>query len=508
MLKSSTIQLVPPVRGCSISQLFGGHPEWYIAYGARGHWGIDWACIVGTPVYAMHEGVLTCGSADKSGIFACIEATHGRSTYAHLSTVLRSGWVRAGGLIALSGNTGRSTGPHLHVDYMPYPVSATNGYLGRINFLDMLKEMEMASTKMAVQVQRQNDGVQDFLRAALFPAIMGIVSSTTPEYFLEILPAYEEAGRPAPIVFPRKHNDAIADAYKQGAAGARVLYDDMMPVVEEWREVLGSDVTTSLNERIIDESDIESMMLLSECEAELCRMLAVYNTKVIIGNFGVWHPPLSLWEYYGEALAQPNAILGLHEYAREDLPWHPDCMFKYRQSIQAIRGFGHRLPPVWLTEFGWDRCVATPPGTAHGGFQEYNQQAYLAWVDEYHRQIQLDPEVDWAFVYMAGAKEDWATFDLVGSAIEEPYAAYVRAGYAPPSFPGGFTSQELQAARMFFSTQVPATVKRCNELLYQFEGEIVRSDCVLAIAYDPEIGVHKVLKLSKQTWQVIAETTI
>jgi murein DD-endopeptidase len=73
---------------------------------------------VGEPTYAMLAGVvIKVGSDSRSGNFVTIR--HGSFTvsYCHLnhSLVTVGTKVRPGDAIALAGNTGRSTGPHLHL---------------------------------------------------------------------------------------------------------------------------------------------------------------------------------------------------------------------------------------------------------------------------------------------------------------------------------------------------------------------------------------------------------
>lgn len=88
----------------------------------RQHKGVDWACPVGTAVKASCAGtVVSAGWA--SGYGYCVKINHadGRQTrYAHLSKILVSVGqkVSQGDKIALSGNTGRSTGPHVHFEIL------------------------------------------------------------------------------------------------------------------------------------------------------------------------------------------------------------------------------------------------------------------------------------------------------------------------------------------------------------------------------------------------------
>jgi murein DD-endopeptidase MepM/ murein hydrolase activator NlpD len=83
-----------------------------------GHAGIDFAAPQGTPVYAVADGtvVLTGGPLGDAGNYIMIRHSGGLYTnYQHLETrAITSGEVKAGQRIGTSGNTGFSTGPHLH----------------------------------------------------------------------------------------------------------------------------------------------------------------------------------------------------------------------------------------------------------------------------------------------------------------------------------------------------------------------------------------------------------
>lgn len=86
----------------------------------RLHAGLDFGCGVGTTVRATRGGtVISAGWLGGYG--NCVVIDHGdgvTSRYGHLSEILVSSgqYVKQGDKIALSGNTGRSTGPHLHFE--------------------------------------------------------------------------------------------------------------------------------------------------------------------------------------------------------------------------------------------------------------------------------------------------------------------------------------------------------------------------------------------------------
>lgn len=88
--------------------------------GAKSHGGIDIGVPVGTSVFAVKSGTVAEAGYDSSyGYFVVIDHGNGLKTrYAHnnKNVVSVGQTVSAGQLIALSGNTGRSTGPHLHFE--------------------------------------------------------------------------------------------------------------------------------------------------------------------------------------------------------------------------------------------------------------------------------------------------------------------------------------------------------------------------------------------------------
>ncbi|WP_030747307.1 M23 family metallopeptidase [Streptomyces sp. NRRL F-5135] len=85
------------------------------------HTGIDFPVSYGTPVMAATDGTVRTQYNSAYGNMAIVTAPDGTETwYCHLSsTKIRSGSVKAGEVIAYSGNSGNSTGPHLHFEVRP-----------------------------------------------------------------------------------------------------------------------------------------------------------------------------------------------------------------------------------------------------------------------------------------------------------------------------------------------------------------------------------------------------
>ena len=118
-LRAQTEYVLPVPPGSRISSGFGLRPDPFTGE-RRMHQGIDFEAQEGTPVLSVADGLVTRVAA-LSDYGNLIEISHrnGRtSRYAHLKMALvRSGQVvRRGEAIGQVGNSGRSTGPHLHFE--------------------------------------------------------------------------------------------------------------------------------------------------------------------------------------------------------------------------------------------------------------------------------------------------------------------------------------------------------------------------------------------------------
>ncbi|MCV2491584.1 M23 family metallopeptidase [Geodermatophilus sp. YIM 151500] len=106
-------KIAAPVDGGRLTSRFG--PRW-----GRLHAGIDIAAPMGTPERAVADGVvLEAGPASGYGLVVYVQHANGDVTvYGHMSEILVTPGqvVKAGDTIALLGNRGQSTGPHLHLE--------------------------------------------------------------------------------------------------------------------------------------------------------------------------------------------------------------------------------------------------------------------------------------------------------------------------------------------------------------------------------------------------------
>lgn len=137
MLKA--IPSIMPVdrKKVRITSGFGWRVNPFTRSGAQFHPGIDFAGPVGIPIYATGDGVVIdpFKTSPMHGYGLVVVIDHGfgfKTLYAHLSKILvkPGDSVKRGQVIGLLGNTGPSTGPHLH-----YEVIRNNEKVNPINYI-------------------------------------------------------------------------------------------------------------------------------------------------------------------------------------------------------------------------------------------------------------------------------------------------------------------------------------------------------------------------------------
>lgn len=110
---------VPLLPGC-VPENFPVSGGYFTQFFHPGHPGVDIGLPVGTPVRSPIGGVVVWAGWDDSGYGILVVVANGpiRAFLAHLSaTAVTVGQaVSPGEVVGLSGNTGRSTGPHLHYE--------------------------------------------------------------------------------------------------------------------------------------------------------------------------------------------------------------------------------------------------------------------------------------------------------------------------------------------------------------------------------------------------------
>lgn len=114
VLFDSTSRWSAPIHKAAITSSFGMR-------GYRWHYGTDLKLNIGDSVYATFDGIVRIAKFDRRGYgnYVLVRHNNGLETlYGHLSktNVVVGQVLKAGDIIGLGGNTGRSTGPHLHFE--------------------------------------------------------------------------------------------------------------------------------------------------------------------------------------------------------------------------------------------------------------------------------------------------------------------------------------------------------------------------------------------------------
>ena len=165
---ASCIPAIPPLnpdkKVYRISSSFGYRSDPFTGKSRR-HTGIDFALKPGYPIYATGDGVVESVRNDFYGYGNQVVIDHGfgyKTRYAHLKsiTVTEGMTLKRGEMVGTSGNSGRSSGPHLH-----YEVIYRDQYMNPYNYFDleitpeeyatMVKNTEAASDNIPLHPSHQ-----------------------------------------------------------------------------------------------------------------------------------------------------------------------------------------------------------------------------------------------------------------------------------------------------------------------------------------------------------------
>ncbi len=163
---ASCIPAIPPVvpdrKIYRLSSSFGYRSDPFSGRSRR-HTGVDFALKPGNPIYATGDGVVETVKFEFFGYGNSVVINHGfgyKTRYAHLKSigVVEGMKVKRGECIGESGNSGRSSGPHLH-----YEVLYKDNHVNPANYYDLTITPEEYST----MVQNTADASQ---RITLHPS--------------------------------------------------------------------------------------------------------------------------------------------------------------------------------------------------------------------------------------------------------------------------------------------------------------------------------------------------
>ena len=155
---ASCLPAIPPMypdkKKYRLSSQFGYRSDPFSRVSTK-HKGVDFAMKIGTPLYCTGDGVVESVKFELFGYGNQVVINHGfgyKTRYAHMSTItVGEGMkLKRGQCIGLSGNSGKSSGPHLHYEviYKGTPVNPANYFDLSITvdeYATMVQEVEDVS---------------------------------------------------------------------------------------------------------------------------------------------------------------------------------------------------------------------------------------------------------------------------------------------------------------------------------------------------------------------------
>ena len=168
---ASCIPAIPPINPdpakYRFSSSFGYRKDPISGRTAR-HTGVDFAMKTGNPIYVTGDGVVESVKFEFFGYGNHVVIDHGfgyKTRYAHLKSigVVEGMKVKRGECIGLSGNSGKSSGPHLHYEviYKGSPVNPANYYDLTITpeeYATMVQNTADASERITMHPSHRRNG--------------------------------------------------------------------------------------------------------------------------------------------------------------------------------------------------------------------------------------------------------------------------------------------------------------------------------------------------------------
>lgn len=507
--------MIHPLPSGVVSQRFGEHPAWYAPYGLAGHEGLDLAVPTGTPVFAAHDGTATVRLGSPTyGNYVTVQSEAVDTLYAHLSDVtVRQGQdVHAGDVIGLSGNTGRSFGPHLHFGVRPVPVDKDNGFKGWVDPEGWLQEEDGVLTTLHFQ------RVPEWANALLAEWGSGWAKVVNPPPGCRLPDVSRLCAR-------WWTDDRDAAYLREGREGGARFVRDMLPT---WRGVQATCYETA-NEPDCNSNDglaalnTYTIGAIEEAERQGIRLCVLNLAEGNPHDNGGGGREVEQWKWAQLAPAVQRAVqgghfLGRHCYWRPGIEgpdgrWH--ALGRLRWDIETLAALGvdvSRLK-VLVNECGIDGGIAGGP--AERGWRDLSTaEQYRAEIVEAERFARTVPQIEALMLFTAGYETPWAGFN-----IDEDFArsctpalwAVSQEGYVAPVAPEedsvGISDAVLAEARRR-NALYPATMKACEALGLKWRAEWEQDGAWYVLAYEDLADREVVLRLDPATWKVVEEAAL
>lgn len=402
-----------------VSQLWGLRPEVYQQYDLLGHNGIDFSCPGGTPIVSVANGVVREVGYEDGGYGKYIKVVQpwGETVYAHLSRIdVSTNQVVAGGkVLGLSGNTGNSSGPHLHFGLRINPYDRKDGWGGHSNPLPYL---QWAGRKLP-----------PLLGPHLHSGIGGLdelLVRWQPRVALLFQPSYEHAKRlrnlcPDTMVIGRIYEDdnTVAEHIKADPVEAATWIHRL---IMQHPARTAVDVWHVANE--VCQSSWEDYLKLNTCMMTWMK-LATGTYRCGIFTFSVGNPDLPVKDRMGwwrplfptlDYAEEHHHVLLLHQYgAGKDIFGPPEkgnaswMIKRWQEQVRPL--LAQRELEVAITETGYDGLITGPKPA--GWQTAFSPESYVDQLVQLNQDLKpYHGQIRGACIYTWGQSDLWPTYDI------------------------------------------------------------------------------------------------
>ena len=487
-------------RHWPLSQRFGQNPALYASFELAGHEGLDFACPVGTPVRACHDGRAEPRWGPVYGDQVWLYGEGMMTLYAHLSRacVQQGQSVSTKDVIGLSGDTGRSTGPHLHLGFK---MNGVRNVAYR-NWIDPEPwfEKEGSMTKTSLHVQR----IQPWMEQATRDLGSDWIKIVNPPAGNDPMP------RIANKVVRLWTDSTDAVFIARGELGGREFVRTMLP---RWREhpwatcySLANEPDCNSNKGLANLCSY-SMGAMQEASANGIRVVGLECSEASPHNNDLPGDEHIRWKMQ-QLVPVVNEAIALGHYIGRHCYWRPEvegptgrdhALGRVIRDVEYWASMGVQTSglQLLLTEWGVDGGIAGH--TPQQGWRDLysDPSLYFREIAEGEAMAQRLPWLKAMFLFTAGFEPPWAGFDHDEGAMRNIIAVMPEGGI---SVPGKLTDAERTRLHDFFATAVPASLKDAIARKRIFVGEMPPN---LYVSYDPVYGRYEINKMHPQTWEHI-----
>ena len=460
--------------------------------GASPHYGIDYSCVEGCPIYAMADGMAYCATQPSGfGLYVRITTGEYRCYTAHLRNVVIPAMtsVRKGQLIGYSGNTGNSSGGHVHTEVRRIAGSPyLNGAIDPAPLIDWGEDVPQPRSKIGIHFQN-------------FPNWgKAVVNESAVEWVKIMAP-----GGDYPFTRPVKvvgrvwiGGDDVEMGYVlRGAAGGDAYFERCWP---EYQKAPWVTAWEGPNEPTPFWGELQQYNLFA---AQWIRRMHLARLQTVAGCISVGQPAAGHIHLLRDVL-ETTDYFATHEYAQPTMQQNQSWLcLRYRRLIKELTDAGIRVPPWMITEAGIDGGAVAPnsgivaqPKKGWKTFatrEQYKEQK--AWYDT---EVCKDPIIVMWCPFTAGPANDWVDFE-----VDEQMAREDVARHNAPAQPQNLPSTDAMTLAAIVSGNVYQMYQKRRwwneESVRQLEqGNTVRALAILKDMADPAYGLDYIIERALQ----------